>query len=140
MVLKSDSGVAGDRSCLISKLIRLDESGFITFDAYFNPADNSPASLALELNHFGIKKEVLRNIDGSNTWQRLSVAVPSGEFQFSFCGYMGEQLSHEIALANVDLMTMGHDNVSNVVCEFRVINMKGKCHFLYFDSSFCREI
>ena len=136
MVLKSDSGVAGDRSCLISKLTKLDESGFISFDAYFNPADNSPASLALELNHFGIKKEMLRNIDGSNKWQRIWVAVPPGEFQFSFCGSMGEPFSDEIALSNVDLMTARHDNVSNVVCEFRVLNIKGICHFLYFDSSF----
>ena len=121
MVLNSYSGLAGDQSCLMSKLIKLDEGGFITFDAYFNPADNSPASLVLELIHFGIRKEIFKHIEGHNSWQRLQFAVPPGEFQFSFRGKMGEPFSEEIALANVDLLTSRPDNVPIAACEFKVM-------------------
>ena len=118
MVLNSYSGLAGDRSLLTSKLIKLDEGGFITFDAYFNPAANSPASLVLELNHLGIKKQIVANIGGSNSWQRLRFAVPPGEFHVNFRGNIGEPFSEEIAVANVNLLTSKHDNVPNATREF----------------------
>ena len=137
MLLESNSGLAGDRSCLISKLIKRDEGRFITFDAYFNPADNSSASLVLELNHFGIRKQLIANIEGHTSWQRLIFPIPPGDFEYVFRGNMGKQFSEDIAIANIDLLTSSHNDMSFATGKFKMQNIQALHNMHNLFSPYC---
>lgn len=104
MVLKSNLGLKGDQSLLISKMNKYTEGRQISFDAYFNPPDNdSLAMLKLEASHYGVKRIPIDVIPRKPRWQRLTFDVPPGEYKFIFRGNMGQQFSNDIAVANVDL-------------------------------------